>query len=191
MPIQSIKARQIYDSRGNPTVEVSELTDLFLSSLAWIAKKSTTNDFILDRSTSSRRMDSSVPPFRPVLQPESTRLWSSVTTTNPNTMESPSSKPLTTSTPSSLRNSSRCFETLRTVYQRFEQVLTYSFIFLRLVLKWPSKQTSTTSCWSLTEPRTRLPSELTLSSEFLWPCAKLVPWRREFPFTSKLRSTRD
>ena len=27
MPIQSIKARQIYDSRGNPTVEVDLTTD--------------------------------------------------------------------------------------------------------------------------------------------------------------------
>jgi enolase len=30
MPIKSIKARQIYDSRGNPTVEVDLVTDLGL-----------------------------------------------------------------------------------------------------------------------------------------------------------------
>lgn len=30
MPLKSIKARQIYDSRGNPTVEVDLVTDLGL-----------------------------------------------------------------------------------------------------------------------------------------------------------------
>lgn len=55
MPIVSVKARQIFDSRGNPTVEVDLVTDkgLFRAAVPSGASTGTSNHFHLLYSSTS------------------------------------------------------------------------------------------------------------------------------------------
>lgn len=51
MPIKSIFARQIFDSRGNPTVEVDLVSDLGLFRAAVPSGASTGKSFLFRRGT--------------------------------------------------------------------------------------------------------------------------------------------